>query len=121
MTSVEGSVALVTSGSRGIGRALVAAQYERGAKKVYATARDPRSVTHPEAVPLALELSDPESAAGAAEQEQRAGRATAAPDGGAAARPELVGPVAQPVTQTDRREDLPGTLLVHAPPGEFAG
>jgi NAD(P)-dependent dehydrogenase (short-subunit alcohol dehydrogenase family) len=29
MTSIEGSVALVTGGSRGIGRALVAALYER--------------------------------------------------------------------------------------------
>ena len=58
MTTIEGSVALVTGGSRGIGRALVSALYERGAKKVYATARDPRTVTHPDAVPLALEVSD---------------------------------------------------------------
>lgn len=47
MTSIEGSVVLVTGGSRGIGRALVQALYERGASKVYATARDPRTVTHP--------------------------------------------------------------------------
>jgi NAD(P)-dependent dehydrogenase (short-subunit alcohol dehydrogenase family) len=70
MTTIEGSVALVTGGSRGIGRALVAALYERGAKKVYATARDPRSVTHPDAVPLALEVSDPASVAAAAERAQ---------------------------------------------------
>ncbi|MEU8982688.1 SDR family oxidoreductase [Streptomyces sp. NPDC048309] len=70
MTSIEGSVALVTGGSRGIGRALVQALYERGAKKVYATARDPKTVTHPDAVPLALEVSDPASVAAAAEQAQ---------------------------------------------------
>ena len=70
MTTIEGSVALVTGGSRGIGRALVSALYERGAKKVYATARDPRTVTHPVAVPLALEVSDAASVAAAAEQAQ---------------------------------------------------
>ncbi|MEU9206503.1 SDR family oxidoreductase [Streptomyces sp. NPDC048415] len=70
MTSIEGSVALVTGGSRGIGRSLVQALYERGAKKVYATARDPRTVTHPDAIPLALEVSDPASVAAVAEQAQ---------------------------------------------------
>ncbi|MFI6402069.1 SDR family oxidoreductase [Streptomyces sp. NPDC050548] len=70
MTDIEGSVVLVTGGSRGIGRALVQALYERGAKKVYATARDPKTVTHPDAVPLALEVSDPASVAAAAEQAQ---------------------------------------------------
>ncbi|MBK3581898.1 SDR family oxidoreductase [Streptomyces sp. MBT65] len=70
MANIEGSVVLVTGGSRGIGRALVEALYERGAKKVYATARDPKTVTHPDAVPLALEVSDPASVAAAAEQAQ---------------------------------------------------
>ncbi len=70
MTAIEGSTALVTGGSRGIGKALVEALCARGAAKVYATARDPRAVTHPEAVPLALELADPASAAAAAEQAQ---------------------------------------------------
>ncbi|KAF5993418.1 SDR family oxidoreductase [Streptomyces sp. WAC00263] len=70
MTSIEGTVVLVTGGSRGIGRALVQALYERGASKVYATARDPRTVTHPDAVPLALEVSDPASVAAAAERAQ---------------------------------------------------
>ncbi|MGW2033339.1 SDR family oxidoreductase [Streptomyces argyrophylli] len=66
MTSIKNSVALVTGGSRGLGRALVEELYARGAAKVYATARDPRSVTHPDAVPLALEVTDPASVAAAA-------------------------------------------------------
>ena len=68
MTAIAGSTVLVTGGSRGIGRALVEALYERGAKKVYATARDPRTVTHPDAVALALEVTDPASVSAAAEQ-----------------------------------------------------
>ncbi|MGW5370676.1 SDR family oxidoreductase [Streptomyces sp. NPDC004009] len=70
MTDIKDSVALVTGGSRGIGKELVDQLYERGASKVYATARDPRTVTHPDAVPLALEVTDPASVAAAAEQAQ---------------------------------------------------
>jgi NAD(P)-dependent dehydrogenase (short-subunit alcohol dehydrogenase family) len=68
MTAIKGAVALVTGGSRGIGKALVEELYARGAAKVYATARDPRTVTHPDAVPLALEVTDPASVAAAAAQ-----------------------------------------------------
>ncbi|MEV0385054.1 SDR family oxidoreductase [Nonomuraea sp. NPDC050643] len=68
MTSIKGSVAVVTGGSRGLGKALVEALYQRGAAKVYATARDPLTVTHPDAVPLALEVTDPGSVAAVADQ-----------------------------------------------------
>ncbi|MFG3012999.1 SDR family oxidoreductase [Streptomyces cinerochromogenes] len=70
MTSIKNSVALVTGGSRGLGKALVEELYARGAAKVYAAARDPRSVTHPDAVPLALEVTDPASVEAAAAQAQ---------------------------------------------------
>lgn len=70
MTAIEGATVLVTGGGRGIGKMLVEELYRRGAGKVYATARDPRTVTHPDAVPLALEVTDPASVAAAAEQAQ---------------------------------------------------
>ena len=66
MTALKGASVFVTGGSRGIGKALVEELYVRGAGKVYATARDPRTVTHPDAVPVALEVTDPASVAAAA-------------------------------------------------------
>ncbi|MBU2670865.1 SDR family oxidoreductase [Actinoplanes bogorensis] len=66
MTTIKDSVVLVTGGSRGIGKALVEELFQRGAAKVYATARDPRTVTHPDAIPLRLEVTDEDSIAAAA-------------------------------------------------------
>ena len=42
--TIEGRVALVTGANRGIGRTLVEALVERGARKVYATARQPATL-----------------------------------------------------------------------------
>ncbi|WP_036502185.1 MULTISPECIES: SDR family oxidoreductase [Nocardia] len=67
MTAIEGAVVFVTGGSRGIGKALVENLYQRGASKVYATARNPRTVTHPDAVPVALEVTDLASVTAAAD------------------------------------------------------
>ncbi|WP_422769045.1 SDR family oxidoreductase [Plantactinospora sp. WMMC1484] len=63
---LEDAVVLVTGGSRGLGRAIAAEALVRGARKVYATARDPRAVGNPDVVPLALEVTDPGSVAEAA-------------------------------------------------------
>ncbi|WP_250002047.1 SDR family oxidoreductase [Actinoplanes sp. M2I2] len=68
MTAIKDSVVLVTGGSRGIGKALVDELFRRGAAKVYATARDPKTITHPDAVPVRLEVTDEASIAAAAEQ-----------------------------------------------------
>ena len=70
MTEIKNAVVFVTGGSRGIGKALVGELYARGAAKVYASARDPRTVPHPDAVPVALEVTDPASVAAAAARAQ---------------------------------------------------
>ncbi|MET7419511.1 SDR family oxidoreductase [Dactylosporangium sp. NPDC005555] len=58
---IEDAVVLVTGGNRGIGKALVAEALARGARKVYAAARDPRTVTTPGAEAVALDVTDPGS------------------------------------------------------------
>ena len=58
---IEGSVALVTGANRGLGRALTEALLIRGARKVYATARDPRAITiqgDARLIPLRLDVTD---------------------------------------------------------------
>lgn len=67
MTAIEGAVVLVTGGNRGIGKALVEDLLTRGAKKVYATARNPQPSDDPRVVPLPLEVTDPASIAALAE------------------------------------------------------
>lgn len=54
---------LVTGGQRGLGKATVDALLERGAAKVYATARNPREDTDPRVVPVALDVADANSVA----------------------------------------------------------
>lgn len=70
MTALVGTTALVTGANRGIGKEFVQQLLDRGAAKVYAASRDPRSVSHddPRVVPLALDVTDLDSVARAAEQ-----------------------------------------------------
>jgi NAD(P)-dependent dehydrogenase (short-subunit alcohol dehydrogenase family) len=61
------AVALVTGANRGLGLALTKTLLAVGANKVYAAARDPRSITLPGAVPLKLDVTDERAIQAAAE------------------------------------------------------
>ncbi len=64
---INGSVALVTGGNRGLGERFVQALLERGASKVYAAARNPGTITTPGVVPIALDVTDPAAVRAAAD------------------------------------------------------
>ncbi|MFI6600590.1 SDR family oxidoreductase [Nonomuraea sp. NPDC050536] len=68
MTTIEGSVALVTGGQRGLGRAFVHGLLSRGAAKVYATARRTVESNDPRIVPLTLDITDPDAVEAVAAQ-----------------------------------------------------
>jgi NAD(P)-dependent dehydrogenase (short-subunit alcohol dehydrogenase family) len=56
----------ITGATRGIGLAFARAAVARGARKVYAAARDPDSITLPGVVPVRLDVNNPEAVAAAA-------------------------------------------------------
>ncbi|MEU2915898.1 SDR family NAD(P)-dependent oxidoreductase [Streptomyces massasporeus] len=56
MTALKGANVFVTDGSRGIGKALVEGLCARRRQDLRHGPRPPRSVTHPDAVPVALEV-----------------------------------------------------------------
>jgi NAD(P)-dependent dehydrogenase (short-subunit alcohol dehydrogenase family) len=60
---IDNAVALVTGANRGIGLAFTRALLARGARKVYAGARDPSTVTEPGVLPLRLDVTKPEEVA----------------------------------------------------------
>ena len=68
MTSLADQTVLVTGANRGMGREYVAQLLGRGVTKVYAAARDPRTIDRadPRVVPLQLDVTDATSVAGAA-------------------------------------------------------
>ncbi|KQV14269.1 MULTISPECIES: SDR family oxidoreductase [unclassified Kitasatospora] len=67
MTSLKGSVVLVTGANGGIGTEFVRQALARGATKVYATARNPVTWDDDRVVALPLDVTDPASIAAAVE------------------------------------------------------
>ncbi len=69
MTSLADQTVLVTGANRGMGREYVGQLLDRGVTKMYAAARDPRTidVVDPRVVPLWLDVTDAISVAEAAE------------------------------------------------------
>jgi NAD(P)-dependent dehydrogenase (short-subunit alcohol dehydrogenase family) len=65
-TSLAGAVVLVTGANGGLGEHFVAQALDRGAAKVYATARTPRAWDDERITPLALDITDNGSVAAAA-------------------------------------------------------
>ena len=64
--SIKGAVVLVTGANGGLGRQFVQQSLDRGAAKVYATARTLRSWNDPRIHPLTLDVTDETSIAAAA-------------------------------------------------------
>jgi len=65
---IENSVVLITGANRGVGLAFARAVLARGARKVYAAARNPDSITMPGVQALQLDVTKPEEVASAAHQ-----------------------------------------------------
>jgi NAD(P)-dependent dehydrogenase (short-subunit alcohol dehydrogenase family) len=63
MVNVKAATVLVTGGQRGLGKAIVEELLERGAAKVYATARAPRPSADARVVSLELDVTKPDSVA----------------------------------------------------------
>lgn len=60
-TSIKGAVVVITGANGGLGQEFVAQALERGATKVYATARSPREWDDPRVVALPLDVTDQQS------------------------------------------------------------
>src|SRR5437016_3586884 len=54
---IAGTVVLVTGANRGIGKALVEEALKRGAKRVYAAARQPLTNSEERVIPLTLDVT----------------------------------------------------------------
>ena len=70
MTTLAGQTVLVTGANRGMGREYIGQLLDRGVTKVYAAARDPRTIdaTDPRVVPLQLDVTDATSVAEASKK-----------------------------------------------------
>jgi len=91
-TTLDGRTVLVTGANGGLGEQFVDQALQRGAGKVYAAARSPRTWADPRVVPLALDLTDPAAAAraasGAGDVDLLVNNAGIAPEGDSIAGPE---------------------------------
>ena len=63
---IKDSVAFITGANRGLGLSFVRALKAAGAKKIYAAARDPATITEPGVIPVKLDVTKPEQVAAAA-------------------------------------------------------
>jgi NAD(P)-dependent dehydrogenase (short-subunit alcohol dehydrogenase family) len=67
---ITGTTALVTGANRGLGRQFTEALKARGATKIYAAARNPKTITLPGVIPVRLDITDPAQVAAAADLAQ---------------------------------------------------
>jgi NAD(P)-dependent dehydrogenase (short-subunit alcohol dehydrogenase family) len=65
---IENAVALITGANRGIGLTFARELLARGARKVYAGARDPATITQAGVQPLRLDVNKPDDVAAALEK-----------------------------------------------------
>lgn len=65
---IRNAIVFITGANRGLGLAFAREALARGARKVYAAARDPASVTLPGVVPVKLDVTQPDDIATAAQQ-----------------------------------------------------
>ena len=68
MTSLNDATVLVTGANGGLGTAFVEAALARGARRVYATARNPKQWSDERVMPLRLDVTDPGAITRIAEQ-----------------------------------------------------
>lgn len=65
---IADSIVFITGANRGIGRAFAHEALRRGARRVYAAARDPSAVDLPGVMPIPLDITDAEQVARAARE-----------------------------------------------------
>lgn len=107
---LDNATVLVTGANRGIGLAFAKAALARGARKVYAGARDPASVTLPGLTPLKLDVTSPEQVAAAV---QAAGDTTLViNNAGIATTGSFAGPDAEAVLRRHFETNVFGVLRV---------